>query len=264
MHRRCFAVAAGAFVALTLTGPVAADTERAGAVGGAEQPSYPVRVIERPLTLPRAMVEPRLVLGYHRIDVGEESENLNEVAVGATVGIADKFSVGVVGGAIGGGERDYIKAGALFADYLIYDGAQLDSVLRMTLPMNFESAEDLVQELRLGLPSRFALHDMVALFFGDDFFAISSEGVVVPVNLGVGVQVLDPVWVRLDTTVATLSVSGAENDASMATLADIQTAQLRLSYAIGSALDISAIAMTERGDDIFDRIVVGAGVAARL
>lgn len=264
MHRRCVAVAAGTFIALTLTGPVAADTEGAGAVVGAEQQAYPLRVIERPLTLPRSMVEPRLLLGYHRVDVGEESESLNELAVGATVGIADNFSLGAVVGAIGGSERDYLKAGALFADYLVYEGAQVDTVLRLTVPMEFEAADDLVQELRLGLPTRFTLKNLVAVFFGDDFLAISSEGIAVPVNLGVGVQLLDPLWLRLDTTVATLSVSGAENEASLGTLADIQTGQLRLSFALGSAIDIAAIAMTERGDDVFDRLVIGAGVAARM
>jgi len=265
MQAKRAAVLVGVLVVVMVSGSALADAQESATGTKSGKDAYPQRVIDRPLTLPGSMVEAELLYRYHSMDSEDDTIGLQEFALAATVGVVGDFSFTVLAGGMGGGDVDYTKSGELVADKLVHSAATSDTVFRTTIPLSFEDEDDVIQGLYLGLPTRLTPTSMpIAFFVGDDLLEIGSEGIDVPVNVGIGAQIIDPLWLRVDATLATLSVSASDNDSSLDTVADVQMAWARLLFAIGNKLDVCAVAKLEHGDAVSNDVAFGAAVAGRL
>jgi hypothetical protein len=273
MKRTQLALAAAAISGLT-GGPSVATADTDNAVEAPGKTDYPQRVIDRPLTLFESMVEPQTLFVLESFFFGFAPDDMDmerpifktkqHFGAGLRAGVTDEFTVTAFAGAVGGSEIDYEGFALVATDVMLLESSKTDVALRFAIPMSFDDRTDTFQSLNLGVPTRYAPLSFLAVLVGEELLVIGSDGVTIPLSVGVGGQIWDLFWLRVDTSLGTLTASGDDNKTTFDTFDTVFPVRGELLFAAGNKLDVSAFVLLPNVEDAKDIYSAGASISLRL
>lgn len=115
------------------------EGEAAGKEAAEANEEYPAHLSLRPLTLPQGMTQATLSGGYLWIDDGP---NIAPVSIRATVGITDQWDASVRTFSRLKPDVEWGEGASLSTKVLVYDSARLDFAPGISVPINFDKADD--------------------------------------------------------------------------------------------------------------------------
>ena len=166
------------------------------------------------------------------------SNSFGDIGLGVDLGygITDELEVTLSGvGAAVTPDFALNKAFGLSAGYSVIADGDLNLAPALGLGLNFNEGADPLDNISVGLNSRYNLMDnQLSLHFGDGLFSYSlaGESWQLDVALGVAYQINDSINVRVDT-----NLFGTDGDAN-SSIADVTPLDLTVIYALGAAMDV--------------------------
>jgi hypothetical protein len=143
-------------------------------VPSGEQPEYPIRFIDRPLTLPGLMAEASLRAGYWWV---EDEENASTTSVGASFGMTDWWQASVSTRFWLAPESEWGRVVRFETRVRAIDTARIDFAPGLYIPVVFDGDRDTeaVPLIAIDAHTRIRAFRKIAFFFGEN---------LVPIGLG--------------------------------------------------------------------------------
>lgn len=213
----------------------------------AEAGGYPLRNLDRPLTIPKGTINPMAMIDASKLgdDTGVG------LTIGAMYGVTDKIEVGFNYpiGISPEFQEEHAHFG-LHAAYSAIDEDKLDLAATLNTFHSFDTFK--FHMFGIGPATRFKLNDKMAVFGGENLIQymtmsipnplggddISISPLAAVIDVGFGFQANDNLLARVDTTLAWVALNDDAGDTQ--TIADATPLMLRGFYSLDNKMDIIA------------------------
>ncbi len=183
-------------------------------------------MLKRPLTLSKGALEAdiRLSRVHLQFDLFDETISASATAmmVGAAYGITDRLEIGATTTLLIDPDIDWGEVLGVRGGFLVLDTDQLAVASTIWVPVNLGDG-DAFRFIGLGADTRLALTDRFALLFGHNLLTLGIGDfgfTLLNLNIAASIQLIDMLAVRLDTSLASIAITGQTSGTT--TIADAQ------------------------------------------